>query len=397
MSLEAATTEKTLKMNTIDIETTVEKPALIVPSYRDNSPGEMGLHDLMTRVHEDQKEDFAFRHQHLEMTYDPERSFRIRVGNDLDIPFNAHFQSQASASLAKGLDTFTRDCLANNRPDLIVDVHNRLFRDQPRDRKAMVRTISNGMPKHGRAFLSDSFRRIDDDVVFGAMLPVIAEHKEKFEAIGGKRTDYKTFLKVVSREPVFQIQSGGRTRRFHVGFAASNSEVGQGYTAAHAFFTDAFCKNGCIWSQKSIVDMKMAHRGSKIRSDFEGLIGDAINRAKAEEAVHLIEEATKAACSFDDYGPFIDMIESAARDEIAGEPVKVLEAVAERVKLTKPEVEKLPLYYNADEPTRLGVNSAITALAQKASSYDRRVELERAGGEVLAMPKRTWDAVAALA
>ena len=127
------------------------------------------------------------------------------------------------------------------------------------------------------------------------------------------------------------------------------------------------------------------------------MIADSLNRAKAEEARNLIEEATRAAVSFDDYGPFINMIERAEKDKVTGDTVKVLEAVGDRVGLTKAEIEKLPVHFLPDERSRLGVNSAITSLAQEAKSYDRRIELEKAGGKVLNMPQRTWEAMAALA
>ena len=264
-------------MNTKD----TTKPEIIVPSYRDNTPAESDPQDLVRYIHQDEKADYAFSMRHLTMHHEhiegedrqERHSFTIRIGSDFEVPFNAHFQSQASASLAKGLDTFTRDCLSKGRADLVVDVRNRLFRDQG-DRRCMVRTIArpgNGMPTHGRALLSDAYRRIDDDQVFGAALPIIAEHRDKFRAMGGKRTDYKTHMKIISREPVFEIKSGDRLRRFHVGFSMSNSEVGCGFSEAHAFFSDSFCLNGCIFSQKSIVDMRMAHRGGPDGLRFPGV------------------------------------------------------------------------------------------------------------------------------
>ena len=53
--------------------------------------------------------------------------------------------------------------------------------------------------------------------------------------------------------------------------------------------------------------------------------------------------------------------------------------------------------YFPDEPTLLGVNSAITALAQNAGSYERRVELEKAGAQALELgTDRSWKAIADL-
>lgn len=90
-------------------------------------------------------------------------------------------------------------------------------------------------------------------------------------------------------------------------------------------------------------------------------------------------------------------MERASTCEITGDPIKVLEHVGERVKLSKGEVEKLAVQYFPDEPTLLGVNSAITALAQHATNYERRVELEKAGAQALELgTDRTWKAIADL-
>jgi hypothetical protein len=42
------------------------------------------------------------------------------------------------------------------------------------------------------------------------------------------------------------------------------------------------------------------------------------------------------------------------------------------------------------------VQAAITRLAQDAKSYDRRIELEQAGGAVLTMTDAQWNRVADL-
>ena len=51
---------------------------------------------------------------------------------------------------------------------------------------------------------------------------------------------------------------------------------------------------------------------------------------------------------------------------------------------------------NGDESHAYGVQAAITRLAQDADSYERRVELEEAGGKVLEFSNRAWNAVASL-
>lgn len=80
-----------------------------------------------------------------------------------------------------------------------------------------------------RAWLSTCYQRYDDDVVFGAMLDAIEDTPEStaFRSIGGYRTDSTSYIKLVTKEPLFSIFADGRERAFSPGFILSNSEVGQ--------------------------------------------------------------------------------------------------------------------------------------------------------------------------
>lgn len=110
--------------------------------------------------------------------------FLVNLGGDYKFPFNSHFQRQISGTLAPGLERFGRELLQRGETDLFVENHNRLL-SQGRGRKAQIRTITYGMPQSGRVFLSDAYRSIDDDIVFGEALPGLPKHKSTFKAIGG--------------------------------------------------------------------------------------------------------------------------------------------------------------------------------------------------------------------
>ena len=54
------------------------------------------------------------------------------------------------------------------------------------------------------------------------------------------------------------------------------------------------------------------------------------------------------------------------------------------------------MHYQGGE-NAFSVQAAITRLAQDAESYDKRVELEEAGGKILEMNEKVWNSVKALA
>lgn len=371
----------------------------IIPSYRDTSPKHDKLSEIIAALESETKEDYACRWNEMRvLTPDQSENGRIsiKLRDEIELPFNRYFQGQMSRSLSPGLHRFGEELLQKGQIDLFAECHTRLLSLAEDDKKARIRTISNGMPKHARAFLSDAYKVIDDNAVFDAALPVINQYKDRFICLGGKRTDTKTYIKMISREPAFEIMSGGNKRVFHPGFIMSNSEVGQGYTEANPFLADKFCFNGCIWSKMDIMNVRFAHRGTRFTTDFGRLMGNNVKSLELCNIQGMIRDATELACSGEHYPALIEQIQEADQLKIKGDPLLTLQEVGKRVGLSKGEVEKLPLYFHAEERSLLGVNSAITRLAQEVKGYDRRIALEAAGGAALGMSAKAWAAVADL-
>ena len=367
-------------------------PDYVLNSFRTPSPIDAETATLLGQIDGEEKKDFAAPFSQTRYSFD-RGAIRLHLGDDFEFPVNAHFRRQFSLSLAPGLNQYGEFLLENEEAELFCRNHNELLRNQPADRKGMIRTIKNGMPQHARAWLSDAYQRIDDDLMFNAAMPVIAEHRSQFRTLGGQRTDERTFLKIVTREPVLTI----RDRRFFAGFIMSNSEVGNGTMSFSAFFTDSFCENGCIFSKMRVADLRMVHRGSRLRTDFGELMDDRLTAAKEAELTEAIGRAARIACSSQHHNEVARLIQEAEERKLTGDPVEVLEGVGKRLKLTESEIKQLSVHYRPEEPNALGVNSAITRVAQESTSYERRIELEKAGGDILTMPQKTWDAVAALA
>ena len=63
----------------------------------------------------------------------------------------------------------------------------------------------------------------------------------------------------------------------------------------------------------------------------------------------------------------------------------------------KVEVEAAKIAFRSGEENRYGIQPAITQAAQGVDSFDRRVDLERAGGELLSWDSKQWEKIALLA
>ena len=314
----------------------------------------------------------------------------INLANEERFTVSPYCQGVIASRLAPGFRRFSQELEAKEMKDLVIENTNRLFKKT--EGKGMLRVLSNGND-FARTLVSDRYLAVDDDLVFGKVIPEI-QASGKFKSIGGNRTDTNTYIKMVSRDPSFAMDISGRHREFSIGFIASNSEVGCGQAKFEAFFTDSYCDNGCIFSKHILAGLNITHVGEQIKTDFGRILGGSVNRAKMASINDLIIEATRKA--LDTSPESIEMIkaeiEAAAQAKIKGDEIESIKNVVERVKVPKNLHDRVIMEMDPADNTRFGVQAAVTQLAQKVGSYDQRIQLEQAGGEILRMPAKVWEA-----
>jgi len=365
---------------------------------------ELTLSELGALFDSDQKQDFAVPASALTTRFVGEKNegTEMRFTQDsnqhlvsaVPVSMTEYATKQFHGRLASGFTSYAEELrqkgmgmtYENNIRDLMLH-DNRTFR---------VRTLLNDQHEERkvRAVVSDKFKPIDDDVVFGAALPLI--DPERFQGIGGNKTDIRTVAKFVERNTSLTIQSGGRTREFHLGFILNNSEVGAGSASFSMFMTDNYCTNGCIFSKQVLANIAYRHVGSRIDIRHGLIEGSTVERAELASIRNLIVQATQAAMSMEGQDKIKYALAQSAERNITSDPVKFFDTLGKDVKLTKDEIKELPVQAYSDEMTQLGMQAAITALAQ-TKPYERRLELEQIGGNVLMMNDRKWNAINALA
>lgn len=307
-----------------------------------------------------------------------------------------HCVKQLNESIAPGFSTYSKWLMENGRQNVYVqNVNSALAED---GRKAQVRTITTPDGRNiARGIMSDMFKPIDDDLIYGVAIPVISEFALSFKTIGGNRTDTNSYLKIVSRNPVFEVEIAGKTRAFSAGFIMKNSEVGCGYCEFVAFLTDNYCNNGVIFSKTVIADVQYVHKGARISTDFGLVMEDRFKQAEIDSVRAVIAEATRLACATNNYSEFCRQIVASGARKITGDVPKTIGAVCKILGLTGEEAESVKIHLDSSDLSQFGIQAAITGYAKTVNSYEKKIALEEAGGKLLEFNDKVWQSANLLA
>jgi hypothetical protein len=263
------------------------------------------------------------------------------------------------------------------------------------ERKMVVRTMQPNGERVARAVVSDAFKPIDDNILVPDIVDVAGSLNSAIEwrALGGQVTDTNTYIRFITREP--QITLGNR--KLHIGFQYSNSEVGQGFAKFSAFFFDSFCENGCIFGSLTVANVKYAHRGSRIETDFGRIFEERIQATELANIRGAVRDATTLAVGGTYIPDVLQLLERAQANEIPDDvkTADFIKEIGKKVGLTESEQEGALVHWDGTN-NQYGVQAAITRLAQDADNFSRRTELEEAGGKVIEMNDKTWKSIAAL-
>ena len=322
--------------------------------------------------------------------------FALELGNDLNFGMSEFCNKGLNQRLAPGFGRFSEELHQREMTDLYLNNVNSLL--DADERKGVVRVLENGST-YARCVVSDKYATIDDPIVFGTALTVLGDSADRFKSIGGNRTDVKTYCKFVSREPSFSLEIGGKHREFSAGFMISNSEVGAGSACFQAFFTDSYCDNGLIFSKSILADVNYKHIGSKITTDFGEIFEDQISRIKQSEIAALILNATKIAVAQEDHmiEPIKRLILESTLREVKGDEIESIRNVLTNAKVGTSDHDRIIREIDSADNSQFGIQAALTQYAQKVSNYEKRIELEKKGADIIGMNDRQWAACQALA
>lgn len=298
---------------------------------------------------------------------------------DLDIADHAHGQIGERV----GIPTRYYERMRGEAPELLTRNVNHWFRERPE--KRMVRTLDG----KARAFLSNRYRRLDNDRLAEALLPSIATLGDGARVESCALTDSRLYIKVVVPAVTAEIRLG---EIVHSGVVISNSEVGAGAFSVETLLFKLACLNGAIVGTQ----LRKTHVGREVEEEAYALYKDETLAADDRAFFLKARDLVEAACSEAAFQAIVAQVRERAEMPVGGDPPGVVERLATAHGFTQDEsASVLRHLIEGGDLTAWGYVNAVTRAAQDVDGYDRATELERAGGRLIAAPAEFWTAAAA--
>lgn len=364
----------------------------------------MKLEEMMEEVlrHSKVKKDFiADTKEHMEMVPMPNEGFE----NDLAIVLQnsetgllerfgitENFHRQVAARLKIPSKYYMR--LIDDHRDLLLTNVNELFDREPALR--MVRTLDG----RARAFLSNSFRRVDNEQILERTLPVI---RGDFETtllntfVDENRLRLKCLFPGETHEVDLGQTPTGKDDIVHAGFEMGNSEVGKGSFYIRGFFYRGFCLNGCVYGSEETASMKIIHVGSRLGIDNGMLLSNATMRKEDDLIVSAARDVLAKLASPE----FTQQLGEKLRALKGRAPVKSAQAAVEHVckelRMTENEsANVLESFIRDQDYSQWGMVNAVTQVANKSDDYNRSSKIEEMGNNIIQLNAAQWSRVANL-
>jgi hypothetical protein len=358
------------------------------------------IQDLVANVESinDRKRDFVGNTTKMEMLAVP-GDMMLGVQGQGEFKVNPVAHGQIAAKL--GIPKRYYDRMKVDQPELLARNVNIWMHQEPSDR--MVRTIDDT----ARAFLSNRYKPMDNLEVLSAALPVLKE-RDDLRVISAELTEKRMYIQImfetlnknVGLEPYSPGSSNMKVtdKRFvndvvNFGMVISNSEVGLGMFSIESVIFRVMCAN-CLIAAEAMSKKHIGRalsQGEALPYDFYSektlKLGDATFQSQVEDTV-------RNTISQENLDKMVFKIDKAQDNLI---PVGKVQSVVKEVtkKFTFAENESEGLLSNLIEGGMLnqwGMVNAVTATAKDAD-YDRGIEMERIGGEILDLPSTQWESI----
>lgn len=341
------------------------------------------------------KRDLVVPTNHLHMTDDK----RVIVADREEYDLNGIAHDQIGDWC--GIPGKYYDKMLSDDPKLLATNVNAWFA-RPRDGgreydRRMLRTIGGT----GRAFLSDSYRQLENEDLALVVIPAL--RAAGADIMSCQVTDTRLYIKAVDPKVTRELKAvGGKfgdgqhkiVRCLAPAITISNSEVGKGSTSVLGGVYDSWCSNLATFGERSVRKYHVGARHQIVGEEHYAVLSDD-TRAKTDVAtLAQIGDVVKAAFERAKFDALCDKIAETQEQKIEGDPIQVVTLTGRKLGLTEGE-GKLTLRHLMEgaDYSRFGLYNAITRAAQDVESYDRATELERIGAQVIELPAKDWKPI----
>lgn len=256
---------------------------------------------------------------------------------------------------------------------------NQWLEETPENR--LVRTLDG----KARAYLSDTYKPIDNAPVMSAIMPSLVKYKDEnnLKIIANSLTPHRMTFQVVFPQMEAEVRLGDPVQW---GLTFTNSEVGLASWNIRAFIWRLTCLNGAI--AESL--LRKYHVGRKRTEDDYNIFASDTQKAEQDAMRLQIRDIVKDAVEGDTFSNYIDKLKVAAGDNIP-KPLKTVENVTKRYGIAQ-EFNEAILNNMMEEgnPNRYGLVNGLTNLAKKIDDGDMQYDLENTGGKIIDLNEGEW-------
>lgn len=269
------------------------------------------------------------------------------------------------------------DRMAKEAPALFASNVNHWFKANPE--KRMLRTLRNGTDI-ARAFLSDRYRPLDNADIAERILPKLQEMGLVIESTA--ITDTRLYIQAVAPKMEATIRKVGDI--VQSGIIISNSEIGMGSLNMRHLVKTLRCTNGMI--AENIV--KQNHVGGKRLGDMDSdeareFFTDETRKADDKAFWMKVGDMMTHTLSREKFDSIIANLNRTTDVQI-DQPIEVVELMAEKFSWQDGEKGSvLNHLIKGGDLTQYGLLNAVTRTAEDLESYDRAIEFEKQGGEIM--------------
>jgi hypothetical protein len=275
------------------------------------------------------------------------------------------------------------DRMSDGHGKLMAQNINYWWKNQPERR--MLRTLLNG-DHTARAFLAERYRPLENADLAAVILPKLAELN--CTILSCEITETRLYIQAAT--PKIEAKLVGDV--VQAGACISNSEVGSGKIKLEPLLYYLRCLNGMVMPRV----LERRHVGRRFDDELDDA-AEYYTDATRQMDDRAFWMKVKDVCDglFDParFNAMVDKFEGATAQKFK-DPVGAVEEVASRFSFNEDEkAAVLNHLIEGGQANLFGLINAVTRTATDVESYDRSVDLQRVGGEILELPKSCWSKI----
>jgi hypothetical protein len=325
------------------------------------------------------KRDFIASTEHLAMKVMEDNVPVLIIPQQSEFPLLPLAHDQIGAKV--GIPSKYYDRMLHEEPALLANNVNTWFRRSPE--KRLLRTLGGDV----RAFLSNRYQRIENEEIANVALPILADIPD-VKIVSSEITDRRMYIQAVAPRVQGEVKRGDVIQ---AGVVISNSEVGCGSVSVAAMDWRLICLNGAIAAKA----FRAYHVGRRIE-DNEDLWSDDTRQADDRAVLLKVRDMVKAAVDVQRFRLRLETMTGLTEAHVTGDPTKVVEVLATKIGISETERGGiLRSLIEGGDLSAWGLLNAVTAQAHTARTYDRAVEFEMAGGDLIELPASQWKEILA--